>query len=220
MDVVKALKEIMQHHTEVLSDNKTLRAMLKDFFPEDKRTQNTLLMVVDEGILEDMQGKSRINKFQMFGYIKGIASDYGVSEQVAKSAIMNWAKALGIDAEDVPVELSSMTTRARQVGETVDYSSVGFEEVPRTGKILKFAGKGHRVVANVKLESGTYAVKTKGKPRALFYDANNKETRLWGYSDVETIIQTKSLNTSKPGYMKFEPLNADDAWSCELIKIG
>lgn len=109
MEVTKALKEIAENYTAAFSNDKIMRAILKDYFPEDRRIQNTLMMVVDEGILEDMQGKSSIDKIQMFGYVKGIVNGYGVSEEIAKTAVLNWAEALEIEVDKWQPELCTYT---------------------------------------------------------------------------------------------------------------
>lgn len=223
MDVVKALKEIVQHHAEALSDDKKLRAMLKDYFPEDKRTQNTLLMVVDEGILEDMQGKSRINKFQMFGYIKGIASDYGVSEQVAKTAIMNWTKALGIDAEDVPVsnENQGNQSKAQITQEIVDYSNVTSEEAVIKGKVIKISGTGAKVFPGIVIPQGTYLVQETGGVCAKYYDSTNKYTYIMNELCTpkhENIFQTPNhIKFGTPGTLE---VNSSNNWTLILKPIG
>lgn len=148
--------------------------MLKDYFPGDKIAQNTLLMVVDEGILEDMQGKNCINKFQMLGYIKGIVNDYGVSEQVAKTAIMNWAKALGIDAEDVPVSQEKNASSIKIQNDSVDYSESSIDDFTVNGKIIKFSGARNKIMPNVVLSGKAYIVKSTGKPTVKFFDSNSE----------------------------------------------
>lgn len=221
MDVVKALKEIVQNHAEALSDDKKLRAMLKDYFPEDKRTQNTLLMVVDEGILDDMQGKSRINKFQMFGYIKGIASDYGVSEAVAKTAIMNWAKALGIDAEDVPVSFAENSgSSIKQKGSIVDYSDTDLSSYASSGLTLKFSSSDPtKIVPGVKLEKILYIVKATGAPTVNFYDATNRKHTVIIASEPkeEKMFDASRIDTSKTGMMEIK--DTSGRWTVELIPV-
>jgi len=221
--VEKVLKEIVQHHVEALSDDKKLRAMLKDYFPEDKRAQNTLLMVVDEGILDDMQGKSCINKFQMFGYIKGIVGDYGVSEAIAKTAIMNWAKAMGIDAADVPVNDESQGKKANVsiTPEIVDYSQVTSDEAIIKGKIIKITGNGAKVFPGILIPPGTYLVQETGGVYAKFYDSSNHMTYIineLNKSKHEKVFQT-------PNYMKFSvpgtlEVGSNHDWTLLMKPIG
>lgn len=220
MDTVKALKEIVEKYAGALGDDKKIRALLKDYFPEDKRTQNTLLMAVDEEILEDMQGKSQIKKFQMLGYIKGISNDYGVSEQVAKTAVMNRANALGIDAEDVPVTAESATTKVKIKGDVVDYSSMGIDDFSPNGKVIKFSGSGAKVIPNVKLSGGSYIIRAAFEGEYLcvhFYDGKGQKFFLVN-GERETVFAPYShMDFSKPGVI--EVSNIDSDWSVELIPM-
>lgn len=222
MDVIKKLREIVQHHAETLSDDKKLRAMLKDYFPEDKRTQNTLLMVVDEGILDDMQGKDRINKFQMFGYIKGIANDYGVSEQIAKTAIINWATAIGIDAEDVPIadEMQAKHTRVKVTPEIIDYSDVSSDDATIKGKVIKVSGVGSKVFPGIVIPAGTYLVQETGGLSARFFDAENNYEYIVNEGnkpEYETVFKThKHMKYGVPGTLAIE---SSKSWTLVMKPI-
>ena len=234
MDAVKALKEIVQYYAEVLSDDKKLRAMLKDYFPEDKRTQNTLLMVADEGILNDMQGKNRIN--QTFGYIKRIVCDYGVSEMVAKTAVMNWAKALKIDVEDAPVnnENQRQQSRANVTSEIVDCSNVSSSEAIIKDKIIKLSGTGTKVFQGIVIPKGRYWVQATGGINAKYYDAANEFTfiiksyvneatrkEIFLPSTREKIFQTPSrIKFGVPGTLAVYSIYLNANWTLVLKPIG
>lgn len=85
--------------------------------------RNTLLMVVEEGILADVHGKKEVKKFQMWNYIKSIVNDYGVSEEIAKAAIIMWMKAFEIEIEDVIIsEKTGGKDKIKIENDMVDYS--------------------------------------------------------------------------------------------------
>ena len=223
MDTVKGLKEIIRSHPDVLKDSQRLRAILRDFFPEDKRTQNTLIMVVDEGILDDIYERKEINKFQMFGYIKSLSSDYGVSEMIAKKAILTWAEALEITAEDVPVIDDSMvkSPRLKTDATTVDYSDITSEQAEIKGKILKFTGNGGKVFPGIVIPKGTYIVQETGGVCAKYYDKSNQFTFIMNELNNpkhEKMFQTPShMEFGEPGILE---VNSSKDWVLVLKPIG
>ena len=78
MNTIAVLRDIIEKHPTSLADDRTIRALLMDCFPGDKRAQNTLMMVVETGVLADMAGKQEIDRFHMYGYIRSVVADYGV----------------------------------------------------------------------------------------------------------------------------------------------
>ena len=216
-EAVKKLKDIVQKYPAVLGDEKKLKSILKDYFPDDKRIQNQLLMVSEEGILDDMQGTTEIKKFKMLGYIHGLAADYGIAESMAKGAIMLWAVALNINAENVSVEDSQSSRGPNRQGNIIDYSNMSTDDLDLTGTVIRFSGTGEKIIPNVRLQAGTYVVKASTSVIVTYYDCkrqrsvvlNGEAEKIWQpYSSIDFsevgIVEVK--NTSKSWVVEFLPV--------------
>ncbi len=58
MEDDKILADMVRDYPDALSDRKKLQALLMDFFPQDRRKRNLLMIVFDDGILDEMRGLS------------------------------------------------------------------------------------------------------------------------------------------------------------------
>lgn len=211
----RALKEIIGKYPKAVQDEKLLKALLKDYFPENKRMQNMLVMVLDSGILADIVEKDKISKFQMLGYIKCLANDYGISETSAKDAVEQWATALEIKFEKVTVQ-DEPTKKIKKTGDTIDYSDMGIDDLEITGKVIRVSGKGNKVIPNVRITAKKYIVKAK-KCNTKAHD----ETGEWRfistakYADYdESVFDASFLNRNKPFLLEVE---SDGNWELEMI---
>lgn len=219
-DIEKSLIEIVEMYPAVLDDDKKLKSILKDYFPEDKRIQNHLYMVCEQGILEDMKGATEINKYKMVRYIHRLADDYGISESMAKEAIVAWTKALKIKAEEVSISES----RAKQNQDSIidGNSAINFEiEDENT---LHFSGKEGRIIPNIKLMKGTYAVKLKGdiffKLVYCDYKINQKMVIGSVYREEECIFKIeRNIDNHNPGYFEIQNRGDDNLWTVDVVKL-
>lgn len=222
MNTIAVLRDIIEKHPTSLADDRTIRALLMDCFPGDKRAQNTLMMVVETGVLADMAGKQEIDSFHMYGYIRSVVADYGVSEVIAKRAVSDWAAALGISAEDVSVEDTAVTRQRTEPG-VIDYSAVTSSDLVIYGKIIKFSGKGPKVTPEIIIPPGTYLAQAKPGIAARVYDAGGKSTYIMAEiakKDYECVFQTPSyMDFSKPATLEVNVLE-NKKWELLLKPIG
>ena len=204
-DISSKLKEIIEKYPAVLNDDKKLKSIFKDYFPDDKKTQNQLYMVFEDGIVEDMYGCTEIKKFKILGYIRSLADDYGIAEITAKESIMNWADALGIEVENVQVVNGNSNLPIRE-NDSVDYSNQSMEDYSFEGKTIKFSGSGAKVFPNVIIPPGTYFVSEKGGCCAKFYDNNQEFDYIMNKlvtNEHELIFQTSpDMFWDKPGILE------------------
>jgi len=218
-DSVDVLKEIIEKYPTVLNDDKKLKSILKDFFPEDKRLQNHLYMVADEGIVDDMKEVSEVKKFKILGYIHALSNDYGISETMAKDVVFLWARALGIKTEDVQIEDPQRNIGPDKKGNIIDYSNIGLDDLKVAGETIVFSGVGEKIIPNVKFNGGAYVVKCSDESSLImrFYDYNkNSEGILNG--NKETIWKPRStLKFDKPGIIQI--FNTKKEWKIEMIPI-
>ena len=100
MEDDKILADMVRDYPDALSDRKRLQALLMDFFPQDRRKRNLLMIVFDDGILDEMRGLSRINKMTLHRFVRSIETGYDIRTKSAESAVAAWVNALGRSMEE------------------------------------------------------------------------------------------------------------------------
>ena len=139
MEDHRVLARIIKDYPDALSDRKKLQALFSDFFPQDRLKRNILLMVFDDGIVEEMQTAAHFDRLTLHRHIKSVSQGYGIKTESAEDAVLTWAMAMGLspDEEQSAKEDESAVSEIEWVdsgGET----SYEYEETPRGIKLLKF----------------------------------------------------------------------------------
>ncbi len=135
----RILARIIKDYPDALSDRRKLQALFLDFFPEDRLKRNLLMMVYDDGIVEEMAGMERLDSIAMHRFVKSVSQDYGISRENAADAVLSWAKALGVpsDEENPGNTDHSAGSDSGQTGQDGE-KSYEYEETPRGWKLTRF----------------------------------------------------------------------------------
>lgn len=161
------LAKIINDYPDALSDRKKLQALLLDFFPQERLKRNTLMMVYDDGIIDEMRRMTKIDKIELHRFVKSVVQGYGIKTESAKNVVTAWAKAIGLSpdssqehdaSEDSPHEVEWV--------DADDGNQYEYEETSRGIRIIRFVDFDEPVVTipnmiNGKkvLEIGNYAFK-------------------------------------------------------------
>lgn len=100
MEDHRILARIIKDYPDALSDRRKLQALFLDFFPDDRLKRNILLMVYDDGIVQEMSGMTRIDNVARHRFVKSVSQGYGIRTENAEAAVTAWAKAMGISFEE------------------------------------------------------------------------------------------------------------------------
>ncbi|MDE7231626.1 MAG: leucine-rich repeat domain-containing protein, partial [Lachnospiraceae bacterium] len=143
MEDDKVLANLIQDYPDALSDRKKLQALLLDFFPQDKRKRNLLLLTFDDGIVHEMKGLVQLDKMTLHRFVRSIEQGYDIRTKSAENAVSAWAKAMGLLADEKEVESPPSEDGPRIVVEKEwvpceSDSLYEYEETSRGIKILKF----------------------------------------------------------------------------------
>ena len=139
MEDHRILSRIIKDYPDALSDRKKLQALFSDFFPQDRLKRNILLMVFDDGITDEMQAATQLDRMAMHRYVKSVSQGYGIKTESAEDAVLTWAKAMGLtlDTASVPEEAEDSDNEIEWVEESGD-NAYEYEETPRGIKLLRF----------------------------------------------------------------------------------
>lgn len=147
MEDYKVLAKIIQDYPDALSERKKLQALFLDFFPQDRLKRNTLLMVYDDGIVNELKGLKQLDRIALHRFVKSVEQGYGIRTRSAENAVVTWAQAMGLSmdygAPSVSAGAASPETAAEEehAAEWTPVesdSAYEYEETQRGLKILRF----------------------------------------------------------------------------------
>ena len=147
MEDYKVLAKIIQDYPDALSERKKLQALFLDFFPQDKLKRNTLLMVFDDGIVNEMKGLTQMDQIMLHRFVKSVEQGYGIRTRNAENAVVTWAQAMGLSTNsgghsvrcgNTPEETPVEDVNAKEWVEVDSDSLYEYEETSLGLRILKF----------------------------------------------------------------------------------
>ena len=100
MEDDKVVAGLIHDYPDALSDRKRLQALLLDFFPQDRRKRNLLMIVFDDGIVGEMRSLGQMDKMALHGFVRSIEQGYDIRTKSAEAAILAWAKAMNLSVDD------------------------------------------------------------------------------------------------------------------------
>lgn len=112
MEDYKVLAKIIQDYPDALSERKKLQALFSDFFPQDRLKRNTLLMVFDDGIVNEMKGLKQMDRVVLHRFVKSVEQGYGIRTKNAENAVLTWAQAMGL-----PQDNGTLSARSQEAEE-------------------------------------------------------------------------------------------------------
>lgn len=147
MEDDKVLAGLIQDYPDALSDRKRLQALLLDFFPQDRRKRNLLMIAFDDGIVGEMQGLGQMDHMMLHRFVRSIELGYDIRTKSAEAAIMAWAKAMGlltdeknITKEEAPARADGQSVSAQTEWTPCESDSLyEYEETSGGLRILKYA---------------------------------------------------------------------------------
>lgn len=141
MEDHRILARIIKDYPDALADRKKLQALFSDFFPEDRLKRNTLLMVFDDGIVEEMTGMTQLDRIAMHRFVKSVGQGYGIQTASAENAVLAWAKAMGLSLDTKDDEEEAGGAASENEVEWVESggeNAYEYEETPRGLKLLRY----------------------------------------------------------------------------------
>ena len=130
----KKLKKIINSYPDVWMDYKRFKALLMDYYPEDKVTRNLLLISCEEKIPEDIKNKKKFSLQERKALAKRIISACNCSNDDSDRIVYLWFEAF--DAYEILPEEFSI----RYIDRDLEISELGLEINTKEYVALKRAG--------------------------------------------------------------------------------
>lgn len=140
MEDHRILARIIKDYPDALLDRKKLQALFSDFYPQDRLKRNILLMVFDDGIVDEMQSMAALDRIALHRYVKSVSQGYGIQTGSAEDAVLIWARAMGLQLDtDAADEAEDEVSESEiEWAESESGSAYEYEETPRGVKLLRF----------------------------------------------------------------------------------
>lgn len=140
MEDHRILARIIKDYPDALLDRKKLQALFSDFYPQDRLKRNILLMVFDDGIVEEMQTAAALDRIALHRYVKSVSQGYGIQTGSAEDAVLIWARAMGlqIDTDAADEKEDEVSESEIEWAESEGGIAYEYEETPRGVKLLRF----------------------------------------------------------------------------------
>lgn len=140
MEDHRILARIIKDYPDALLDRKKLQALFSDFYPQDRLKRNILLMVFDDGIVEEMQTAAALDRIALHRYVKSVSQGYGIQTGSAEDAVLIWARAMGLqlDTDAADEKEDEVSESEIEWAESEGGIAYEYEETPRGVKLLRF----------------------------------------------------------------------------------
>lgn len=120
-------------YADILDNRNRLKAVLLDFFPDERVKANVLLTAYDSGITGELYSAEKINNMFVTRFIKRLLSEYAVQKEMAEWSVKYWIEMYGVQVlkkdVDLSLDLESYTETDEyedtsfEISETTDFSS-------------------------------------------------------------------------------------------------
>lgn len=140
MEDHRILARIIKDYPDALLDRKKLQALFSDFYPQDRLKRNILLMVFDDGIVEEMQTAAALDRIALHRYVKSVSQGYGIQTGSAEDAVLIWARAMGLqlDTDAADEKEDEVSESEIEWAESEGGIAYEYEDTPRGVKLLRF----------------------------------------------------------------------------------
>lgn len=88
-------ESMLRQYSSCIGDKKRFSGLVKDFFPDQAKNVNLLLMAYNMGIAEDLNNASYINNTFAYRYVKQLVDNYGLSRLNADWIVSAWCVCYG-----------------------------------------------------------------------------------------------------------------------------
>ena len=99
-------ENMLRKHQDIIADKKKFSGLVKDYFPDNVKNMNLLLMAYNMGIAEDLQRASVVNNTIAYRYVKQLMDDFGLSRANADWIVSVWCVCFGHKVLGKPCEIS------------------------------------------------------------------------------------------------------------------
>ncbi len=99
-------ESMLRQYKDRIADKKVFSGLVKDFFPDQIKNINLLLMAYNMGIAQEIENTARINNTFAYRYVKQLVDDYGLSRLNADWIVSIWCVCYGSKVLGKPCDIN------------------------------------------------------------------------------------------------------------------
>lgn len=92
---IQEVSNMLLEHSDKIADKKKLKGLLWDYFCSKKKEINILIVLVESGMLDDMENEAIIDCLFVNRYVNGIVSNQGIDADMAREMTIVWCQSYG-----------------------------------------------------------------------------------------------------------------------------
>lgn len=132
--------ELIKNHYNVIKDEKKFRALLCDYFPQEKQWRiNALLFLYSHGIMEEIEKNPEMKLTEQARLKDELVDQYGMQARNAKWAVELWVKSYGKWVVEENELLNIIHNMAESTSSTLDIKKLEkvFRQAAKYPKVLR-----------------------------------------------------------------------------------
>lgn len=127
------LASIIKTYPRVWEDTKLMKALLMDFYPDDKITRNLIFSSVEERIPHDIYVLDVCTQNDYYRFVKRLTTAYGCIETKAEEIVSLWLETLEISIETFEPHMLSNSEIKELTIDELDLSPRAYNTLKRAG---------------------------------------------------------------------------------------
>lgn len=115
-------------HSDALENRQRMRAVLLDYFPNERVKANVLVIAYDSGIVTAIRDSNLLDSAFALRFVKLLTSDFAIQSRMAKWAVQYWMEMYGVQvlgkAKDTLLEVESSNENDSDDDSLFDYTEL------------------------------------------------------------------------------------------------
>ena len=102
-------ESMLRRYADAIDDKKKFTGLIKDFFPQEAKVINLMMMAYEVGIVQQIQSVNRINNAFAYRFVKQLTNNYGLSRVNADWVVSVWCVCYGknVLGKDCEIKIQS-----------------------------------------------------------------------------------------------------------------
>lgn len=102
-------ESMLRKYADAVNEKKRFTGLIKDYFPQEAKAINLMLMAYEIGIVQQIQSTARINNAFAYRFVKQLVDNYGLSRVNADWVVSVWCVCYGkkVLGKDCEIEIQS-----------------------------------------------------------------------------------------------------------------
>lgn len=94
---MELLGSFIKQNPTVLDNRSALVAILSDLYPTERKRINSLMMVYDSGVIDELRYETELDDLSLSRYVKMVIENYDLTSSAAKDLVLQWSEVFDLE---------------------------------------------------------------------------------------------------------------------------